>query len=172
MKNRIRLVLFLFISTVFFGCNSQFCLQKRTSRLIEICQQNTDTVYLYSIAFNDFDIVWYHKDNCLYGFRVNPYYTETFSPIVVKDIILYDDSLNKYFDNFLFKNVQCFENVLDGASVIIYIKNGDTLSSSIDIECLFSSKYKPNSFPYKLQYDFFKLRICPLDFNFEKIYFE
>jgi hypothetical protein len=172
MKNTIIMITFVFISTLFWGCSSQLCLQKRTDRLIEKSQKKTDTVYLYSVAFNDFNLVWYHKDNFIHGFRVKPHSTERYKPIEAKNIVLGNDSINKYFDNFLFKNIQCFESVLDGAWIKLYIKNKEPLLSSIDTECLFNTKFKPNSFPYKLQYDFFKLGISPIGFNFEEMYFE
>jgi hypothetical protein len=172
MKNKIIIITFVFISTIFWGCSSQLCLQKRTDRLIEQYQKKTDTIYLYSVAFNDFNVVWYHKDNFIHGFRIKPHSTEQYKPIETQKVILDKDSINKYFDNFLFKDIRCFESVLDGAWIKLYIKNKEPLFSSIDTECLFNTKFKPNSFPYKLQYDFFKLGISPIDFNFEKMYLE
>jgi hypothetical protein len=172
MKNKIIIITFIFISTLFLGCSYQLCLQKRTERLIDKSHKETDTVYLYSVAFNNYNLVWYHKDNFIHSFKVKPHNTEQYKPIEAKNIALNNDTINKYFDNFLFKNIQCFESVLDGAWIKLYIKNKEPLFSNIDAECLFNTKFKSNSFPYKLQYDFFKLGKSPIDFNFEKMYVE
>ena len=153
----------------FFNCSSQLCLQKRTNRLIEKSHKNVDIVYLYSVAFNDFNLVWYHKDDFIHSFWVKPYKTKKYKPIEAKNIIVNNDSINKYFDNSLDKDIKCFEQTLDGAWVKLYAKGKKSIMSSIDLQCLFSTKFEKDSFPYKLQYDFSKIH-KPIDFDFEKIY--
>jgi hypothetical protein len=171
MRNKIIIVVCVFMSLLFSSCSSQFCLQKRTNRLIEKSYKNVDTVYLYSVAFNDFNLVWYHKDNFIHSFWVKSYKTKQYEPIEAKNIIINNDSINKYFDTSLNKDIQCFEHTLDGAWIKLYVKGKNTLMSSIEMQCLFNTKFEPNSFPYKLQYDFSKIH-KPIDFDFEKMYFE
>ena len=191
MKNIISIILYVFICTVFTGCCSHTYvrsreerksdrLEKRTDRLIKKCHNETDTVFLYSIAFNDFNFVWYHKDNHLYGFIIEPYSIERLDPVEAENISLNDD-IDKYFEGFVLTDkgdclndsIPCFPKmVLDGAWIMIYVKNKEPMHSSIEKDCLFSTNFKPNSFPYKLQYDFYKLRFCPKNYNFEEMYSE
>ncbi|MDR0368935.1 MAG: hypothetical protein LBH82_07355 [Bacteroidales bacterium] len=170
MKNKISIILSIFVSLLCFSCSSQLCLQKRTDKLIKKSQKRTDTVYLYSVAFNNFNFIWYHKGDYLYGFYVKPYKTISYNPVEAKNIVVSKESIDKYFDTSIYKDIQCFENVLDGAWVKLYLKNKEPLFSSVDTDCLFNTKFESNSFPYKLQYDFFKLRRSPIDFDFEKMY--
>jgi len=169
MKSKIIIITFVFISLLFWGCGSQLCLQKRTNRLIVNSHKETDTVYLYSAAFNDFNLVWYYKDNFIYSFWVKPHSTKKHNPIELKNITVNNDSINKYFNNFLFKDIQCFESMLDGTWIKIYIENKEPLFSSLDIDCLFRNKYPINSFPYQLQYYFSKIWGTKY-FDFKKLY--
>lgn len=171
MINRLIIIL-LFITPLLWGCSSQLCLQKRTDYFIENHQRNTDTIYLYSSAFNDFNLVWYHKDCFIHSFMIKPHRTKYYASIKIKNITLDDNDIDICFENFLNKNNQCFESVLDGAWIMVYIKNREPLNSSIDLDCLFNTKFQPKSFPYKLQYDLFKLGLSPTDFNFEEFYIE
>lgn len=159
MKNRILIIIVVFLSTLLLSCSPQFCLKKRTDRLIEKCHKHADTVYLYSAAFKDFNVVWYHKDKFIHGYRVQPYSTRRYEPIQVRNRILDEDSLDKYFETLPLKDIPCFETVLDGEWIKVYIKNREPLFSSIDIECLFKTRYEPNSFPYVLREDFIKLGV-------------
>jgi len=45
------------------------------------------------------------------------------------------------------------------------------MRSSIDMQCLFNVKFRQSTFPYKLQYDFSKIRKSK-DFDFKKLYTE
>lgn len=171
MKNKI-LITISFITTVLWSCNPLLCLQKRTDKVIGNCQKDVDTVYLYSPAFNNYNLVWYHKNGIIHGFMINPHRTEQYKLIDIKNITLDYDSFDTYFENFPITDIQCLESVLDGECIMIYIKNKKSLFCSIDTDCLFKTIFKPNSLPYKLQYDLSKLGHCPLDFDFERIYFE
>ncbi|HAF27914.1 MAG TPA: hypothetical protein DCG75_02600 [Bacteroidales bacterium] len=144
-------------------------MQKRADRFIEKTYRKADTIYKYSVAFNNFNIVWYHKDGYLYKYRISPHMIKKYEPIVAENIFISKSSLSKYFDESIYKNVECFYHLLDGASIDIYFKNGKNLRSSIDIDCLFGQKYPVNSIPYKLQYDFSKMGQF-VDFNFEDLY--
>lgn len=170
MKKTLIKTLCLFIALFCFSCSPQLCLQKKTNRLIEKSYINSDTICQYSVAFNDFNLIWYYKDDFIHGFLVTPYKIKKYKPIEAKNIIINDDSLGKYFDNSLDKDIQCFWNTLDGEGIKLYVKGEKILRTNIDTGCLFNNKFKLNSFPYKLQYDFFKLGRCPKDFNFEKMY--
>ena len=169
-----------FMSLFFFSCrsqlflqgSSQFCLRKRTDRLIEKSHKNVDTVYLYSVAFNNFNLVWYHKDGFIYWFQVKPYKTKRYKPYVAQNIAVNSDSVDKYFDTtLLYKDIECFKDVLDGEWIALYVKEKSRMFSSINTDCLFRNKYPVNSFPYKLQYDFSKI-LRYKDFDFEKVYSE
>jgi hypothetical protein len=161
----------MFVS-FFFSCSSQLRLQKRTNWLIKKSHIKADTIYLYSVACNDFNLVWYYKDDFIHSFLVKPNETKRYIPIEAKNIAVSSDSINKYFDNPSYYNgIQCFERMLDGEWIDLYIKRRSRMNSSIDTECLFNTKFEPNSFPYKLQYDFSKIH-RPIDFDFEKMYSE
>jgi hypothetical protein len=108
MKNKIIIAIFVFMSLLFFSCSSQLCLQKRTDRLIEKSYKNTDTIYLYSVAFNDFNLVWYHKGDFIYSFWIKPYKIKQYKPIEAKNIIVNNDNINKYFDTSFDKDIQSF----------------------------------------------------------------
>jgi len=163
------IVICAFLSVLCFSCSPKLCLQKRTNKLIEMSYKNTDTIYLYSAAFNNFNLVWYYKGNFIYSFWLKPYKTKKYKPIDAKNIILNNDSINKYFDNFLYKDIHCFQSVLDGEWIELYVKGKKPLMSSIDMQCLFNTKFKKNTFPYKLQYDFSKIRKSK-DFDLKKLY--
>lgn len=174
MRKKIIIIFCVFIPLLCFSCSTQLCLQKRTNRLIGKSHKNVDTVYLYSVAFNNFNLVWYHKDNFIHSFLVRPYRTKQYKSIEARNITISNDSINKYFERSLYKGIECFENVLDGAWIVLYVKEkNNVMSSSIDTQCLFSNKYSVNSFPYKLQYDFsivLKQLYIDFGFDFEKMY--
>lgn len=174
MKTRIIITIMLFLSALLCSCNPQLCLQRRTDRTIKRFHNQVDTVYVYSIAFHNHKIAWFHKGNLLHLFRINPHSTKHYKPIESKNIAFDGRDLDKYFEDSIFKDVKCFELTLDGEWVEIFIKNQKPLESSIDLNCLYRTKYKPNSLPYKLQYDFYKIRILPINFDFDfwEKYFE
>jgi len=169
MKSKTIITFCIFMSLLCFGCSSQLCLQKRTDRLIKKSYKNADIIYSYSVAFNDFNLVWYNKGDFIHSFYVKPHKTKRYKPIEAKNIIVDNDSINKYFDISLDKYVKCFEPMLDGEGIDLYIKGKGSIYGSIDTECLFKTKFEPNSFPYKLQYDFSKIHRY-IDFDFEKMY--
>lgn len=171
MKNILTKILCLSMALFCFSCNSQLCLQKRTNRLIEKSYTSSNTIYQYSVAFNNFNLVWYHKGDFIHSFRVTPYKIKKYKPIEAKNIIVNNDSIEKYFDNSLDKDVPCFWNMLDGEGIKLCVKGQKMLRSSIDTQCLFNTKFEPNSFPYKLQYDFSKI-LNPKYFDFENLYLD
>jgi len=169
MRNHIILFIAL-LSVLCLSCSSKLCLQKRTNRLIENSHKNADTIYLYSAAFNNFNLVWYHKDNFIYSFWVKPHRTEKYKPIEAKNITVNNDSLMKYFDTSIYKDIECFHQTLDGEWIELYIKGKrKVMSSSVDMQCLFNAKFRQSTFPYKLQYDFSKIRKSK-EFDFERLY--
>ena len=97
MKSKIIIV--ILIPILLGGCSSQLCLQKKTNKLIKELHEEADTVYLYSSAFNNFNLMWYHKNNFIYCFEVKPYRTKKNKPIEAKNISINKDSVNKYFNN-------------------------------------------------------------------------
>lgn len=165
-----KLSIIALIAYVFCSCSAQLSLQKRTDRLILKTQKVVDTVFLYSVAFNDFNIVWYHKDNSIHSYKIKPHSTEHNKPINIEESIILNEDINKYFEGFLYKDLKCFEPTLDGEWIVVYIKDKEPLFSSINTGCLFETRFIPNSFPYWLQYDLYKLRRCPVGYSFEVMY--
>lgn len=153
------------------GCSTQRCLQKRTDRLVEKLHTESDTIYKYWVAFSDCNLLWYHSGDYIHSFLVKPYSIKKQNPIPAENLTTDNDTLYKYFDFSFNKEVQCFDNTLDGAYLVIYIKNSKPMSSGIDVKCLLSNRYSPNTFPYRLQYVFSKIW-RPVDFDFEKMYSE
>ncbi len=167
---KLSLIITVLVASVFGSCSAQYCLQKRTDRLISKAQKDVDTVYLYSVAFNDFNLIWYHKDNSIHSYKIKPYSTEHNKPISIEESVIVKEDINKYFNGFLNKDIKCFEPVLDGEWIKMYVKGKEPLFSSIDIECLFGTRFDPDSFPYWLQYDLYKLGRCPQGYSFEAMY--
>jgi hypothetical protein len=162
---------FILVILCCFGCSTQKCLQKRTDRLIEKSLKNSDIIYRYSVAFNDFNLVWYHKGDYLYSFYIKPYKTKKFKPVEAKDIIVSQQEMDKYFGENAEDDILCFpSNMLDGEGICIYIKNKNHYFwQNFDSNCLFNTKFEENSFPYKLQYDYSRI-LKSKDFDFEKMY--
>ena len=84
MKSKIIIV--ILIPILLGGCSSQLCLQKKTNKLIKELHEEADTVYLYSSAFNNFNLMWYHKNNFIYCFEVKCFHCRTFIFIYIKFI--------------------------------------------------------------------------------------
>lgn len=170
-KRKTHIILFFaLLSLLCLSCSPKFCLQKKTNRLIEKSHKNADTIYLYSVAFSNFNLVWYHKGDHIHKFRVKPHRTEKYKPIVAKNITINIDSLEKYFDNSIYKEIECFDHTLDGEWIKLYVKGKkEIMRSSIDIQCLYNTKFRQNTFPYKLQYDFSKIWKSK-DIDFKKLY--
>lgn len=171
MKKYINIAIYFSIILCGFSCSPQIFLRKKTDRFIEKSYKNADTIYKYSVAFNDFHIIWYHKDDFIYKYKINTFKIKKYDPIIAKNILVSDSSIYQCFDKSIFKSIKCFERMLDGENIELYVKGKTKLESSIDMECLFNEKFKKNTIQYKLQYDFskiFKLK----NFDFEKKYSE
>ena len=170
-------IFLILVSVLFIGCSpmfrsniSQHCLHNRTERLIKQLHYKADTVFLYSAAFNDYNKVWYHSNGQIFSFDVKPHITKRIEPVRAIDISLNKDSIDIYFDSFINKDILCFESVLDGEWIMLYVKNKQPLFCSVQTECLCRTQFKPNTLPYKLQYDFYKLGINPIDYSFDKVH--
>ena len=100
---------------------------------------------------------------------VKTYQIKKYKSIPAESFIPYSDSVD-YFDRSLDKDVECFWHMLDGESIVLYLKGRVVLDSSIDTQCLFNKKFIQGSFPYQLQYDLFKLGRAPKGYNFEAVY--
>ena len=84
MNNKLKLFFFLiiFVCLLLCSCNttllyksSLYVLQCRTKNMINMFLKRADTVYCYSSGFDDYCLIWYHKDNYLYSYYVRPYKT-------------------------------------------------------------------------------------------------
>ncbi|MBP1672641.1 MAG: hypothetical protein H6Q25_456 [Bacteroidetes bacterium] len=164
----IKAVILIISATLFMCCSPRLLLQKRTKRLVEKSYQYTDTIYLYTVAFSNSNLIWYHKNEYIYSCFIGPYKIKKYKPIEAKNITV-NDSIDKYFDNTFYKDIPCFRTTLDGEGFEMYVKDKDVKWSSINVKCLFQQKYGQNSFPYKLQYDFSKL-LKYKDFEIDTMY--
>lgn len=170
MKSRyICLAFVLLMPLLCFSCSPQLYLQKRTNRLVDKLLMENDSIYVYSIAFPNYNLIWFHNGNSIQAYRIKPYHAPKYKSIPAENVIRYADSVD-YFDRSLDKDVACFRHMLDGESIELYLKDGVILDSSVDTQCLFSKKFMRGSFPYQLQYDLFKLGRAPKGYNFEKVY--
>lgn len=179
MRNKIIFIVSASMLMFSVGCSSYLKIKdsytrKHTARIIERYQKESDTVFLYSLAFTDYKIMWFHKDNYIYGFKIKPYSVKRYKPVEAEKITLDNEGADKYFVNPLNKKetIQCFESVMDGELLGLYIKGKNPMHCSINTNCLFDNRFNPNSFPYLLQYYFFKLGICPKGYDFEQMYSE
>ena len=163
------MVLVLLTALLCLSCSPQLCLQKRTSRLVDQLLLSNDSVYVYSVAFNNYNLLWFHHGNSIQAYMVKPYHAKKYPSIPAEKFTLHSDGVD-YFDRSLDKDVECFWHMLDGESIELYIKGGVVLDSSVDTQCLFSKKFMRGSFPYQLQYDLFQLGRAPKGYNFEKVY--
>ena len=169
VKAQLLKVFFMSVVLFLFACNAQRCLQNKKDKLIVKLYKDSDTIYLYTIPLNDFNLVWYHKNGLIYSFEVHPYKTKKLKPVCVENIVVNSDSIGRFFGNPLYKDIDCFDNMLDGSYIVLFVKNHGVMSSGVDMECLFKNRYPSHSFPYKLQYDI--SRIWKInDFDFEKMY--
>jgi hypothetical protein len=132
--------------------SSRFLKDKRTDRLIEKSYKYTDTVYLYSFSDNFPNIMWYYKDEFMYYFYVYRYKTVKYKPIKAQNVTI-NDNIDFYFDYSFGKVIPCFVEELDGSMICIFVNEKDSKCIPLQENCLFNTKYEPNTFPYKLQYD-------------------
>lgn len=188
MKKKIILLLLVLSSQLFSSCYQyeEFAyklslrdLYKRMDKLIDKSHENVDTVYAYAFGgHSNIRLIWYYKEGYIYKFQVRPRKTKAFKPIEAKNIIFdsysYNECLTHSFDKE--KNFKCFEPLLGGEWIDVYIKGEDrSHSTSIDTDCPFQTKYPKNSFPYKLQYDLsivLKQLFTSFDYDFEELYSE
>lgn len=165
----ISVVLVLLTSLLCLSCSPQLCLQKRTSRLVDKLLLSNDSIYVYSVAFNNYNLLWFHHVNSIQAYMIKPYHAKKYPSIPAEKFTLHSDGVD-YFDRSLDKDVECFLHMLDGEGIKLYLKEGVVLHSSVDTQCLFSKKFMRGSFPYQLQYDLFKLGRAPKGYNFEEVY--
>ena len=200
MNKKAHIIILTIISAVFCGCSAPLFMnsinsnidcwlsKKRAHRIIKRCQKQTDTVYVLSACrtkpnlgwwWTEY-IVWYHKNGYIHGFWISrrlPTRIKRLNSVESLNISLDGDEIEKYFGDPIFKelDVPCFECLLDaGETIEVYMIDKEPLFSYLDARCQFNTKFKPNSFPYKLQYDLSKLGwgFIPKDFDFEKMYSE
>ncbi len=183
MKKKIVILLLILSPQLFFSCYQyeEFTyklslrdLYKRMDKLIDKSHESVDTVYVYTFGGTGYIYtIWYYKDDFLHSFRVKPYKSKVLKPVEAKNIIFDSYSYNECLTYSFYKekSFKCFEPLLGGGRIYVYIKGEDrSHSTSIDTDCLFQTKYPKNSFPYKLQYDLSKIKSSFSNFDFEKMY--
>ena len=179
MNNKLKLLFFsvAFVCLLLCSCNttllyksSLYVLQCRTKNMINMFLKRADTVYCYSSGFDDYYLIWYHKDNYLYSYYVRPYKTVKYKPQKVRNITIDKKEIDKYSYENERTDTPCFFILpLHYKTIDVYFKNKEIITITVDSYCLFTTKFAPNSFPYKLQYDISRIWIIN-DFDFEKMY--
>lgn len=176
MNNKILFFSVIFICLSLCSCNTtllyksnQYVLQCKARNMINIFLKRADTVYCYSCGFNNFYLIWYHKDDCLYSYYVRPCKTVKYKSQKVRNITIDKQEIDKYSCENERIDTHCFILSLDGEIIDIYFNNKEVITIPIDSDCLFTTKFAYNSFPYKLQYDISRIwKTKKLDF--EKLY--
>lgn len=137
-------------------CFQERCLQNRANHAIRKAKTQSDTIYVYGLTFNNWWALWYHKDNLIHSCIIYPNRIRWQKPIEAENFSVDTASVNKCFEISLYKDVQCFENTLDGEFVCMIV-DSVARDSSVDSECLFSHDFLIGSLQYKLQYDLSKV---------------
>lgn len=130
----------------------ELCLNYRTRQAVNKARKQSDTIYVYSVAFNYYRVLWYHKENQIYSCSIYPGKIKWKKSIIADNNYVDSTSFNNCFDNSLDKNVQCFETTLDGESIDMIV-GSTTRFSSFDSDCIFAQTFPKGSFQYKLKYD-------------------
>lgn len=151
------IILLSIFSFLFLSCNMQNRLTKKTNSFIEKKQKVEDTIYLYTVAFNDFNLIWYHHNNFINSYEIRPFRIQRSRQIPAENFLVSDSSFKACFIENINKDAQCLEHLLDGASIEVRVNGSKSLFSSIDLECLFNTEFEKNSFQNKLQYDLMKI---------------
>ena len=138
---------------LFYSCNSQKGLVSRTNSVIKKGYTKVDTIFQFSNYSNQTDVIWYHDDSSMYVYIIKPYNVKKLHPIIAINSHPKSESIEKSFDNTFDKEDTCFQNMLDGTAITMHIKNQQKKWSSLDVNCLFSKDYQPNTFAYKMKYD-------------------
>ena len=134
------MVVILLTALLCLSCSPQLCLQKRTSRLVDQLLLSNDSIYVYSVAFNNYNLLWFHHGNSIQAYMIKPYHAKKYPLVPAEKFTLHSDSVD-YFDRSLDKDVECFWHMLDGESIELYLKGGVVLDSSVDTQCLFNKIY-------------------------------
>lgn len=114
MKSRyICLAFVLLMPLLCFSCSPQLYLQKRTNRLVDELLLSNDSIYAYSVAFYNYNLIWFHSGNSIQAYMIKPYHIKKYKSIPAESFISYSDSVD-YFDRSLDKDVECFWHMLDG----------------------------------------------------------
>jgi hypothetical protein len=150
MKYLYLIILLSIFSSLFLSCNMQNRLTKKTNSFIEKKQKVEDTIYLYSVAFNDFNLIWYHQNNYIYSYEIRPYRIKRSCQIPVENFLVTDSSFQACFVENMNKDAQCLEHLLDGASIEIRVKGSKSFFSSIDLECCLTQSLRRICFQKKL----------------------
>ncbi len=138
---------------LFYSCNSQKGLDYRTNNVIKKGYTQVDTVFQFSNYSNQTDVIWYHDDSLMYVYIIRPYNVKKLEPIIAINSYPNSESIEKCFANTFDKEDTCFQNMLDGTAITLHIKNQQKKWSSLDVYCLLSKDYKPNTIAYKMKYD-------------------
>lgn len=132
------------------------CLQHKTNRAIRKAMMKSDTIYIYGVAFNNWKVLWYHREKYINSCMIFPNKIRWQKPIEADNFSVDSASIRKYFEITFYRDIECFEDALDGESVFMII-NGKKSGCSVNTECLFSNEFPVGSFPRKLQYDLSKV---------------
>lgn len=124
-------------------------LYERTLRHIKFLHFQCDTIFVYHSSFSPIYEVWYHKNNICYLNVIRQHIPISRQKYYNIWSINFNDSIiQQYFCCSLCPcdDMPCFEEQLDGTGIGLYIKGQKEKEGSVDVECLYSAKYEPNSF--------------------------
>ncbi len=108
-----RMVLVLLTALLCLSCSPQLCLQKRTSRLVDQLLLSNDSIYVYSVAFNNYNLLWFHHGNSIQAYMIKPFHAKKYPSITAEKFTLHSDGVD-YFDRSLDKDVECFWHMQGG----------------------------------------------------------
>lgn len=132
------------------------CMQHNTNRAIRKSIKRSDTLYLYSVAFSNREILWFHSDNYIYSCVIYPHKIHWRKPVEANNYSVDSISFHHYTETIFHRVLPCFEDALDGEAVYVIVR-GEKRSCSVNTACLFSQDFPVGSFPFKLQYDLSKV---------------
>lgn len=152
------MTILLLLVTCLYSCTIEHQLKNNTDLEVKRAFHKADTIFVYSVTFNNWTLLWYHKNSCIYSRYVYPNRVKRGKTIAALNYSMNTESISECLEPNMFKDVECFEGTLDGESIYMYVKGEKKYKySSIDTECIFQHKFVEGTFQYKLQYDLYKI---------------
>ena len=129
--------------------SSERKLYEKALRHIKFLHFQCDTIFAYHSSFSPIYEVWYHKNNICYLHIIRQHFPASRQKYYnIRSVNINDLTIQQYFCCALCPcdDMPCFEAKLDGAVIGLYIKDQKEREGSVDVECLYSVDYEPDSF--------------------------